>query len=91
MKRIVLFVASIGNFFTMTILNFNPDSIAAIVTPNPIGADLQEAAIAEFIKLFFSILGGLVSTLVLLWLKNKCPYLFNKLSKFGSKRTQDRV
>lgn len=90
MNRIVLFVASVGNFFTMSILNFNPDSLAAIITPNPIGAGLQEAAIAEFIKLFFSILGGLVSTLVLLWLKSRCPMLFAKLSKFGLKRTQGR-
>lgn len=91
MNRFVLFVASVGNFFTMTLLNFNPDSLAAILNPDPLGAGLQEAAIAEFIKLFFSILGGLVSTLVLLWLKSRWPMLFARLSKFGLNKTQGRV
>ena len=79
MNRISLFFASIGNYIILLFTSFDANALnqTAITYQTP-GIDFT-SQFDELIKIFFSILGGIVSTILLNLLKRKFPEFFRLL------------
>lgn len=88
MKKIFILFASIGNWLTLTATNFAVDSI---ISGQPIGLQpsvSSSPAFEELVKLLLSVAGGILSTIILNYLKRKFPDLFEKWMGTRSKLRQ---
>lgn len=88
MKKIFVLFASIGNWLTLTATNFNADSV---ISGQPIGLQpsvTSNPAFEELIKLLLSVAGGILSTVILNFLKRKFPDLFTRWMESRSKIRQ---
>lgn len=88
MKKIFVLFASIGNWLTLTATNFNADSV---ISGQHIGLQpslTSNPAFEELIKLLLSVAGGIISTVILNFLKRKFPDLFERWMQGKSKISQ---
>lgn len=77
MKGIYFTVASLVNYMMLTFTNYSTGVLVEIpsIPPDPILGTGDQ--LSELIKLVISLGGGLLSTLVIAFLKRRYPHLFD--------------
>lgn len=88
MNRTQLTFATIGNYIVLMFSSFDAQAINDAAISNSQFIIDFSYQFDELIKLFFSIIGGIVSTIVLNFLKRKFPDFFRMLGSSESNRTQ---
>lgn len=81
MKIIQTIVGTIGTYATMIMTNFEAGQLIPGL-PGARSIDVPPGTgIEELVKLILSVAGGLLSTIILAWLKRKWPDLFERITK----------
>lgn len=81
MKGIYFTVASLVNYMMLTFTNYSTGILVEIpsIPPDPLVGTGDQ--LSELIKLVISLVGGLLSTLVIAFLKKRYPNLFDFVAK----------
>jgi len=88
MNRLQLVFATAGNYFVLLFTSFDAQALnEKIVTSGALEIDMS-SQFDELIKLLFSIIGGILSTIVLNLLKRKFPDFFKLLFSEDTNRSQ---